>query len=55
MVSFKQDLQILQQKGKLEQIKNKTSLHKISGILQKAEKALLFENTGTEYAVDSNI
>jgi len=54
LVSFKQDLQILQ-KGKLEQIKNKTSLPKISGILQKAEKALLFENTGTEYAVDPNI
>ncbi len=55
MVSFKQALQILEQKGKLERIQNKTSLHKIPDIIRKAEKALLFENTGTEYAVASNI
>ena len=55
MVSFKQALQILEEKGKLERIKNKTSLHKIPDIIRKAEKALFFENTGTEYAVASNI
>ena len=55
LVSFKQALQTLEQKGKLERIKNKTSLNKIPAIIRNAEKALLFENTGTEYAVASNI
>ena len=55
MVSFKQALQILEEKGKLEHIKNKTSVKEIPGIIRKAEKALLFENTRTEYPVASNI
>ncbi len=55
MVSFKQALQTLEQKGKLERIKNKASLHEIPDIIKKAENALLFENTGTEYPVASNI
>ncbi len=55
MVSFKQALQILEQKGKLERIKTKIALHKIPGIIRNAENALLFENTGTEYALASNI
>jgi 2,5-furandicarboxylate decarboxylase 1 len=55
MVSFKHALQILETKGKLERVKNKTSLNKIPDLIKKAEKALLFENTGTEYQVASNI
>ena len=55
MVSFKQALQTLEQQGKLEHVKNRTSLNKIPDIIRKAEKALLFENTGTEYPVASNI
>jgi 2,5-furandicarboxylate decarboxylase 1 len=55
MVSFKQALQILEEKGKLERITNKTSLNEIPDIIRKAEKALIFENTGTEYPVASNI
>ncbi len=55
MVSFKQALQILEAKGKLERIRDETSLHEIPDIIRKAEKALLFENTGTEYSVASNI
>jgi len=55
MVSFKRALQILEEKGKLERVKNKTSLNKIPDLIRKAEKALLFENTGTEYQLASNI
>ena len=55
MVSFKQALQILETKGKLERVTNKIPLHKIPDIIRKAEKALIFENNGTEYPVASNI
>ena len=55
MVSFKQALQILEQKGKLERIKNRTSLNRIPDIIRKAEKAMLFENTETKYPLASNI
>ena len=55
MVSFKQALQILEAKGKLERIRDKVSSNDIPDIIRKAEKALLFENTGTEYPVASNI
>jgi 2,5-furandicarboxylate decarboxylase 1 len=55
MVSFKHALQILEEKGKLERVKNQTSLNKIPDLIRKAEKALLFENTGTEYQLASNI
>jgi len=55
LVSFKQALQTLEQKGKLERIKNKTSLSKVPDLIRNAEKALLFENTETEYQVASNI
>jgi len=55
MVSFKNALQILEAKGKLDRVKHNVSLHDIPDIIKKAEKALLFENTGTEYAVASNI
>jgi len=55
MVSFKHALQILEEKGKLERVKNQTALNKIPDLIRKAEKALLFENTGTEYQLASNI
>ena len=55
MVSFKQALQILEEKGKLERIRDMTSVKEIPNIIRNAEKALLFENTGTEYPVASNI
>lgn len=55
MISFKHALQILESKGKLDRIRDKVSLNEIPNIIKKAEKALLFENTGTEYAVASNI
>jgi UbiD family decarboxylase len=55
MVSFKNALQILEEKGKLERVKNQTSLTKIPDIIRKAKKAILFENTGTDYHLASNI
>jgi len=55
MVSFKQALQILEEKGKLKRVPDKTSLDEIPEMIRKAENALLFENTGTEYPVASNI
>ena len=55
MVSFKQALQILEEKGKLKRVTDKTSLNEIPEIIRNAENALLFENTTTEYAVASNI
>jgi len=55
MVNFKQALQILEAKGKLDRVRDEVSLQEIPDIIKKAEKALLFENTGTEYSVASNI
>jgi 2,5-furandicarboxylate decarboxylase 1 len=55
MVSFKHALQILEEKGKLKRVTEKTSLDEIPEIIRKAENALIFENTGTEYPVASNI
>ena len=55
MVSFKQALQILEEKGKLERVTAKTPLQEIPDIIRKAEKAIIFENTGTKYPVASNI
>ncbi len=55
LVSFKQALQVLEEKGKLKRIKKNTQLNKIPNLIRKAEKALFFENTGTEYPVASNI
>ena len=55
MVSFKQALKILEEKGKLKRITKKTSLDEIPEIIRNAENALLFENTETEYPVASNI
>jgi len=55
MVSFKDALQILESKGKLERVKQKVTLEEIPALIKKAEKALLFEDTGTEYKLASNI
>ena len=55
MVSFKQALQILEEKGKLKRNTNKTELTEIPDSIRKAEKAIIFENTGTDYPVASNI
>jgi len=55
MVSFKQALKILEEKGKLKRITKKTSLDEIPEIIRNAENALLFESTETEYPVASNI
>ncbi len=55
MPSFKQSLQILESNGRLKRIEQSVSLQEISGIIKESEKVLLFENTGTEYPVASNI
>lgn len=55
MYNFKQALEKLKSKGRLEIIKEKVTLEIISDRIKKTDKALLFENTGTEYQVASNI
>jgi 2,5-furandicarboxylate decarboxylase 1 len=55
LVSFKQALQILEEKGKLKRVTDKTSLNKIPEIIRNAQNAIIFENTGTEYQLASNI
>jgi UbiD family decarboxylase len=55
LVSFKQALNILEQKGKLQRIKTKTSLNQIPALIRQAKNAVIFENTETEYPVASNI
>jgi 3-polyprenyl-4-hydroxybenzoate decarboxylase len=54
MYNFKQALEKLKTKGRLEIIKNKVTLDKISDKIKITDKALLFENTGTDYRVASN-
>lgn len=55
MYNFKQALEKLKSKGRLEQIKEKVTLETISNRIKKTDKALLFENTGTNYQVASNV
>jgi 2,5-furandicarboxylate decarboxylase 1 len=55
LVSFKQALQILEEKGKLKRVTDKTSLNKIPEIIRNAQNAIIFENTGTKYQLASNI
>jgi len=55
MYSFKQALEKLISKERLEIIKEKVTLDKISDKIKKTDKALLFENTGTDYKVASNV
>ena len=55
MHSFKHALQILESKGRLNRIRDNVPLHEIPDIIRKAEAALLFENTGTEYSLAANI
>jgi UbiD family decarboxylase len=52
---FRQALRILEEKGKLDRIREQLSLREISERIKKADKALLFEVTGTEYSLASNI
>lgn len=55
MYNFKQALEKLKSKGRLEIIKEKVTLDMISDRIKKTDKALLFENTGTDYQVASNV
>lgn len=55
MYNFKQTLEKLKSKGRLEIIKEKIALDMISDRIKNTDKALLFENTGTDYQVASNV
>lgn len=55
MISFRQALQKLEEKGKLDRIREHVTLQEIPKKIKKADKALLFELTGTEYSLTSNI
>lgn len=55
MYNFKQALEKLELKGRLEHVKKEVSLEEISGKIKKSDKALLFDGTGTDYKVASNI
>lgn len=55
MYSFRQALRKLESEGKLNRVKEETSLEKISTIIKKSEQAILFENTGTDYSLASNV
>ncbi|MCW4033783.1 MAG: UbiD family decarboxylase [Candidatus Bathyarchaeota archaeon] len=55
MVSFKQALQILESKGKLQRITQKVELNQIPGQIRNAKNAVIFENNPTNYPVASNI
>lgn len=55
MYNFKQALQKLESEGKLERVKEKMSLEDISAKIKKSDKAILFEATGTDYWVVSNV
>jgi 2,5-furandicarboxylate decarboxylase 1 len=55
MYNFQQALEKLKSKGRLEIIKEKVTLDIISDKIKKTDKALLFENTGTNYQVASNV
>lgn len=53
--NFKQALEKLESKGRLNHIKKEVSLDEISDWIKKSDKALLFENTGTDYRIASNV
>ncbi|MBU7046291.1 MAG: UbiD family decarboxylase [Theionarchaea archaeon] len=55
MYDFKQALEKLRSKGRLEHVTEKTSLDEISRTIKKSDKAFLFENTGTDYRIASNV
>jgi 2,5-furandicarboxylate decarboxylase 1 len=55
MIDFKQTIKKLEEQSRLEIISDKVSLSTISEMIKKSDKALLFENTGTDYMIASNI
>ncbi len=55
MHSFRQVLQKLESINKLNRIKEEVSLREIPNVIKKSDQAILFENTGTDYQVASNI
>lgn len=55
LYTFKQALRALESKGRLEHVKNPCSLAEISRMIKRSGKALLFESTGTDYSVASNV
>jgi 2,5-furandicarboxylate decarboxylase 1 len=55
MYRFRQALRKLESEGKLSRVEEDTSLEKISNRIKKSNEAILFENTGTEYSLASNI
>lgn len=55
MDNFKQALERLHAKGRLEHVKEEVSLEEITCRIKKSDKAFLFETTGTDYKVASNI
>ena len=50
-----QALQILENKGELDRVDETVSVQKIPDIIKESRTAILFEKTGTEYSVASNI
>lgn len=55
MYSFKQALEKLESEGRLERVTDTVSLEEISLQIKKSDKAFLFENTGTDYRIASNV
>lgn len=55
MFTFKQALETLASKSRLERVTKPMSLNEISHIIRKSDTALLFENTGTDYRIASNV
>ena len=55
MYTVKQALEKLESKERLERVKTHVSLDSIPNMIKKSDKALLFESTGTGYAVFSNV
>lgn len=55
MYTFKQALEKLEAKGRLERVEEEISLEEISVRIKKSDKAFLFENTGTDYKIASNV
>ncbi len=55
MYDFKKALEKLRSKGRLEHVTEKISLDEISRMIKKSDKAFLFENTGTDYRIASNV
>lgn len=55
MYNFKQTIVKLESKGKIKRVTEKMDLRDISNLIKKTDKAILFENTGTDYKVASNL